>query len=187
MAVLLDRDGAVIHDRHYLSEPDQVALLPGAASGLRRLRDLGFALVLVTNQSGVGRGYFGLESVRAVHNRLAELLSREGVLLDGVYFCPHAPEAGCDCRKPAPGLALQAQRELGLDLARSYVIGDKCCDVELGARAGAWSILVRTGHGVEHEPRCENMAVAVADDLDAAAGIIGRRLGGSRAGPGPAP
>ncbi len=171
-AVLLDRDGAVIRDRNYLSDPDQVELLPGAANGLRRLSALGLALVLVTNQSGVARGYFSMDSVAAAHARLAELLAAEGLALDGVYFCPHGPHEDCDCRKPRPGLAEQAARDLSLDLSRSFVIGDKCSDVVLGRAVGACSILVRTGHGAEHEKKCGETAHAVADDLDAAARFV---------------
>ncbi|MFW5836760.1 MAG: D-glycero-alpha-D-manno-heptose-1,7-bisphosphate 7-phosphatase [Desulfovibrionaceae bacterium] len=175
-AALLDRDGVVIHDRHYLSHPDQVELLPGAADGLRSLSALGLALVLVTNQSGVARGYFSTDSVAAVHARLAELLQAEGLALDGVYFCPHGPHDGCDCRKPRPGLAEQAARDLVLDLSRSFVIGDKCCDVALGRAVGACSILVRTGYGAEHEKTCGETAHAVADDLDAAARVVAARM-----------
>jgi histidinol-phosphate phosphatase family protein len=178
-AAFLDRDGAVIRERHYLHDPELVELLPGAAQGLRRLRELGLALVLVTNQSGVARGYFGLEAVAAVHARLAEMLAKEGVALDGVYFCPHGPEDGCGCRKPEPGLALQAERDLGLDLARSFVIGDKCSDVDFGRGIGARSILVRTGYGVEHEQRCGARADAVADDLAQAAEIAAGWMSGS--------
>lgn len=141
-AVFLDRDGTVIVDKHYLCEPEGVELLPGAVEGLRHMRSLGLALVLVSNQSGVGRGYFGLDAVERVHKRLVAMLEAQGVRLDGIYFCPHGPEESCSCRKPAPGLILRAAQELGIDPAASFVVGDKPCDVELGQGVGATSFLV---------------------------------------------
>jgi|GEM_PF-79141 histidinol-phosphate phosphatase family domain/HAD-superfamily hydrolase, subfamily IIIA len=146
-AVFLDRDGTVIAERHYLSDPAGVELLPGAAEGLRRMRALGLPLVLVTNQSGVGRGYFGRDAVERVHGRLIELLAAEGVTLSAIYSCPHAPDEDCGCRKPLPGLLERAARELDLDLPSSFVIGDKPCDIGLGLAVGATTLLVRTGYG----------------------------------------
>ncbi|MDO9081919.1 MAG: HAD-IIIA family hydrolase, partial [Humidesulfovibrio sp.] len=131
-AVFLDRDGTVIAERHYLSDPAGVELLPGAAVGLRRMRALGLRLVLVSNQSGVGRGYFARADVERVHGRLLELLEAQGVTLDAMYVCPHAPDEGCGCRKPLPGLLERARTELGIDLAQSFMVGDKPCDVDLG-------------------------------------------------------
>jgi histidinol-phosphate phosphatase family protein len=141
-AVFLDRDGTIIADKHYLSEPDGVELLPKAAQGLRHMQSLGLALVVVSNQSGVGRGYFDMDSVERVNARLSELLAAQGVRLDHFYFCPHAPEHSCHCRKPLPGLILRAAQELGIDPAASFVVGDKPCDVELGLGVGAVSFLV---------------------------------------------
>lgn len=133
---LLDRDGTLIEHLPYLSDPDQVRLLPGAAEGLRALRQLGYALVLVTNQSGVGRGYFPAERVEAVNQRLAALLARENVTIDELLFCPHGPEEGCPCRKPAPGMAEEAARRLDGDLCRSIVVGDSDCDMLLAEAVG---------------------------------------------------
>ena len=141
-AVFLDRDGTLIEDRHFLGDPDGVELLPNAVEGLRRLRDLGAALVVVTNQSGVGRGYFDEDAVEAVNARIAQLLAAEGVELAGVYVCPHGPDDGCACRKPAPGLLLRAGEELGLDLGASYLVGDAERDAEAARRAGATAILL---------------------------------------------
>jgi histidinol-phosphate phosphatase family protein len=155
-AVFLDRDGTVMADRHFLADPAGVELLPGAAAGLRRMRDLGAALVVVTNQSGVGRGYFDLGAVERVNDRLRELLAAEGIELDGIYVCPHGPDEGCACRKPEPGLFLQARDELGLDLGASFVVGDREVDVEAGRRLGATPIRI----GRE------------AEDLSAAADLI---------------
>jgi len=168
-AVFLDRDGTVIKERHYLSDPAGVELLPGAAEGMRRMSALGLPLVLVTNQSGVGRGYFGRDAVERVHGRLLELLEAEGVRLSGLYACPHAPDGNCACRKPLPGLLTRAGAELRLDLAASFVVGDKPCDVELGLGAGATAILVRTGYGADHAAKGSCAPQHVEDDLLGAA------------------
>ncbi|MFN0056344.1 MAG: D-glycero-alpha-D-manno-heptose-1,7-bisphosphate 7-phosphatase [Planctomycetales bacterium] len=146
--VLLDRDGTINVERHYLSQPGQLSLLPGAAAGLRAMRELGLGLVVVTNQSGVGRGYFDLGRLTAIHERLHELLGAAGVELDGVYYCPHPPDAGCLCRKPREGMALAASRDLGFRLDQSFMIGDKPCDIELGHRVRATTLLVQTGYGI---------------------------------------
>lgn len=170
--VLLDRDGTIIFDRHYLHDPAGVELLPGAAQGLRRMRELGWGLAVLTNQSGVGRGYYDEASVHACNARMAELLLTKGVRLDGIFFCPHEPEATCGCRKPAPGLMEQAARSLGFDPRESVMIGDKDVDMLLGRAVGATTILVRTGKGAEHEARCRESADFVVDDLSQAAEIL---------------
>ncbi|ADU63289.1 MAG: D-glycero-beta-D-manno-heptose 1,7-bisphosphate 7-phosphatase [Pseudodesulfovibrio sp.] len=170
--VLLDRDGTIIFDRHYLHDPAGVELLPGAAQGMRRMRELGWGLAVLTNQSGVGRGYYDEASVLACNARMAELLLAQGVRLDGIFFCPHEPEAACGCRKPAPGLMEQAARSLGFDPHESVMIGDKDVDMLLGRAVGAATILVRTGKGGEHEARCRDSADFVADDLLQAADIL---------------
>jgi D-glycero-D-manno-heptose 1,7-bisphosphate phosphatase len=141
-AVFLDRDGTIVVDKHYLSDPDGLELLPNALDGLRELRDLGARLVVVTNQSGVGRGYFPAEVIEPMNERLRELLAEGGVELDGIYVCPHAPDDGCACRKPGSALFEQAADELGLDLGESFVLGDKEADVEAGRRIGATPILI---------------------------------------------
>ena len=168
-AVFLDRDGTVIAERHYLHDPAGVELLPGAAEGLRRMQALGLWLVLVTNQSGVGRGYFGRDALERVHGRLLELLEREGVDLDAIYLCPHTPEEACSCRKPRPGLIQRAVADLGVDPARSFVIGDKACDVDLGLVVSATTFLVTTGHGAGHVAECGSRAHHVVGSLDEAA------------------
>lgn len=174
--VALDRDGTIIEERPYLSDPEQVVLLPRAAQGLRALQALGFRLVLVANQSGVGRGYFSLEDVQRVNQRLFQLLAREGVTLNGAYICPHLPWAGCPCRKPATGLLEQAARELGARPSEAFVIGDKGCDIEMGQRAGASTLLVRTGWGRQTERAGEVRPDFVVDDLGEAAALIIARL-----------
>ncbi|NLX98664.1 MAG: HAD family hydrolase [Rhodopirellula sp.] len=138
--VLLDRDGTLIVKRPYLSDPLAVELLPLAAEGLRAMRRLGWGLILVTNQSGVGRGYFSLEQVLAVHDRLRELLAAEGVVLEDVFVCPHVPEEGCRCRKPATGMVYDAASAWGFNPRESVVIGDAVCDIRMGKALGAYTI-----------------------------------------------
>ena len=140
--VLLDRDGTLIVDRHYLADPEGVELLPGVGTGLRHLRQLGLGLVVITNQSGVGRGYYTVEQVEQVHRRLGQLLAAEQVELDGIYACPHTPEEGCRCRKPATGLVEKAAGELDFEPQQCFVVGDQPCDVELGQRISATTFLV---------------------------------------------
>ncbi|MCP4674618.1 MAG: D-glycero-beta-D-manno-heptose 1,7-bisphosphate 7-phosphatase [Deltaproteobacteria bacterium] len=170
--VLLDRDGTINVERNYLSEAREVELLPGSAAGLRRMRAAGLGLAVVTNQSGLARGYFSLEGLKRIHGRLNELLVAEGTHLDGIYFCPHLPDDECSCRKPRPGLVEQAAEDLGFVPEASYVVGDKICDVDLGRAVGATTILVRTGYGAKQELSEELKADYVADDLSHAAVII---------------
>jgi histidinol-phosphate phosphatase family protein len=172
-AVFLDRDGTLIEELNYISDPERVRLLPGAAGALRTLQAAGFALVVISNQAGVGRGLFPLASVYAVMARLRRELRREGVELDAIYFCPHRPEDHCACRKPGTELVERAADDLMLDLRHSAMIGDKEIDVETGRRSGGAGVLVRTGYGAEEERRIavENRPApsAVANDLPAAA------------------
>lgn len=141
-AVFLDRDGTLIADEYYLADPEFVRLLPGAAAVLVELKKLGFLLVLVSNQSGIGRGLINSDQAAQVHRRMEELLADCGVRLDAVYYCPHAPEEGCLCRKPAPGMLLRAATELGIELAESIMIGDKMSDVEAATAAGCRPLLL---------------------------------------------
>jgi D-glycero-D-manno-heptose 1,7-bisphosphate phosphatase len=147
--VVLDRDGTLIVERHYLSEPDQVELISGVISGLRQLSEMGLGLVVVTNQSGIGRGLFDLIRLDLIHRRLCELLAAEGVHLEGIYVCPHTPEDDCLCRKPRIGLIELAAKELNFDPRTTFIIGDKSSDIELGKRVGATTFLVRTGYGAQ--------------------------------------
>jgi D-glycero-D-manno-heptose 1,7-bisphosphate phosphatase len=139
-AVFLDRDGTVIEDAGYLSDPADVRLLSGAAEALRALQADGFLIVLVSNQSGIGRGWTTTEQADAVHRRVVEVLAAEGVTLDDVRYCPHAPDEGCACRKPLPGLLLDSARALDIDLAGSAMIGNTEADVGAGRAAGARTI-----------------------------------------------
>jgi D-glycero-D-manno-heptose 1,7-bisphosphate phosphatase len=177
-AVFLDRDGVLIEEVRYLSEVGQVRLIAGAAEAVAALNRAGVPVVVATNQAGVAHGYFPEERVAEVHERLDELLARRGAWVDRYYYCPHHPEAEveryrlrCDCRKPGPGMLRQAAMELGVDLAQSYLVGDKASDLEAGGAGGCKSILVRTGYGTLVDLSAPNPRwnlTAVAADLGAA-------------------
>ena len=151
-ALFLDRDGTLVEPRHYPSRPEELVLYAGIGPELRRIQQAGFALIVVTNQSGIARGYFDEADLRAMHDHLTCELARDGVRLDGIYHCPHHPDGvipalaiGCDCRKPRPGLLLRAGAEHALDLTRSWFVGDILDDIEAGNRAGCRSLLVDLG------------------------------------------
>ncbi len=144
-AVFLDRDGTLVEDRDYLADPAGVRLLAGAAGAVARLNAAGVPVILVTNQSGIGRGFFGEGDYAAVHDRLVELLRAAGARLDGEYHCPDAPHGPASgCRKPAPGMFLRAAEELGIDLAASWYVGDRMRDVTPAREWGGTGILVRS-------------------------------------------
>jgi len=153
-AVFLDRDGTVSEEVGYVNHVDRFKVYPWTADAIRRLNDAGTPVFLVTNQSGVARGYFPEDLVKEVHRRLNEALAPSGAFLNGTYYCPHHPEGRkaayrmfCDCRKPAPGMLLRASRDHGIDLTRSYMIGDRYLDLETGFRVGARGVLVLSGYG----------------------------------------
>jgi histidinol-phosphate phosphatase family protein len=142
-AVFLDRDGTIIEDAHYLSRPEQIKLLPGAAEAIARVNTLLIPVIIVTNQSGIARGIFSVEDHEAITAKLAEMLAAEGAVVDASYFCPHAPEDACDCRKPGTLLFRQAARDLhDIDLSRALYIGDRLRDVEPGLTLGGTGVLV---------------------------------------------
>jgi D-glycero-D-manno-heptose 1,7-bisphosphate phosphatase len=186
-AVFLDRDGTVNEQMGYINHASRFRLLENAAAGIRLLNRAGLPVVVVSNQSGVARGYFPAGLVDEVNRRMEEMLAAAGARLDGIYYCPHHPEArvpgfaaDCDCRKPRPGLLLRAAADLDLDLGRSFVIGDRWSDLETAAAVGAAGILVLTGYGrgeLEYiAPGRELQPDHVAEDLLAAAQwIIGRQ------------
>jgi D-glycero-D-manno-heptose 1,7-bisphosphate phosphatase len=166
-AVFIDRDGTIMEDRDYCSHPEDVKVFPGVAQALRRLKAKGFKLIIITNQSGIGRGLLTLQQYRAVE---AEVLRQLGDgLIDGTYFCPDVPGQHSSCRKPAPGMIVQATWQHRIDLARSFLIGDKETDVECGRNAGVRAIRVRTG---PQRDTTGSMADWIAEDLPAAAEII---------------
>jgi D-glycero-D-manno-heptose 1,7-bisphosphate phosphatase len=170
-AIFLDRDGVIIVNREdYVKSWDEVHFVPGAAAAIQRLNSAGWRVVMVTNQSCVGRGIVTDPFVREIHERLVAEIAESGGRIDRVYFCPHHPEAGCDCRKPLPGMLQTAATELGIDLQQSYIIGDSLTDIQAGAAAGVKGVLVRTGHGSKHEPRVADgtapaMPIAIVDAL----------------------
>ncbi len=170
--VLLDRDGTVVVDKGYQRDPSLTELFPRSKEGLDRLKQAGFGLVLVSNQSGINRGYLTEADLEKLNHSIAEALGGSPYL-DAIYHCPHTPADDCDCRKPRPGMARRAAADLGFDPARAYMVGDRDCDVELGKAVGATSILVRTGMGAATE--AEGGAAAadyIADDLADAADFI---------------
>ena len=171
-AVILDRDGTIVRERHYLSHPDQIELIPGVAEGLRHLAQAGLPLIVVTNQSAVGRGYFDAARLDEIHDRLRQLLAGEGVSLRGIYVCPHTPEDDCECRKPRTALVAVAVASGKFEPAESWVIGDKPCDIDLGRGIGARTILVRTGYGAKHEAAGDVRPDYVVDDVLAASRVI---------------
>lgn len=171
-AVFLDRDGTLIVEKHYLSDPDQVALEEGVIDGLSLLRSHGHPLIVVSNQSGIGRGLFTEHDAQRVNERVAALLGRFGIDVLGWYLCPHSPGTVCDCRKPLPGMALRASRDWQLELAGCYVIGDKQCDLELADAIGGTGILVTTGHGSDAVDWARRGSRPVVDGLRGAAGYI---------------
>ncbi len=173
--VVLDRDGTVIVERHYLSDPEHVELIPGVAEALRQLRQMGLGIVILTNQSAIGRGFFDARRLAAIHQRMTDLLRAAQAQVEGIYHCPHRPDDGCICRKPRAGLLERAARELGFEPRDSFVIGDKACDVELGRRVGATTFLVRTGYGARMAEACKAHTDHLVEDLGAAIPVI-RRL-----------
>jgi D-glycero-D-manno-heptose 1,7-bisphosphate phosphatase len=165
--VILDRDGTIVIDRGYLGDPEGLQFAPGAVEGLQCLYSHGYCLVVITNQSGVGRGLFTLERVHAMNARLNAMVREVGAKLEGIYFCPHLPDAGCACRKPAPGLLRQAALELDFDPATAVVIGDKESDIEFGLRAGSKTILIRASGPARVSPH-----LIAANLMEAARAII---------------
>jgi D-glycero-D-manno-heptose 1,7-bisphosphate phosphatase len=162
-AAFLDRDGTVIEELGYLADPEKIQFIPGSIEALRRLRQAGYNLVLVTNQAGVARGLLTEEDVHRVNRRLEELLLEGGVRLDGVYYCPHHPDVGppeyrrdCECRKPGPGMVSRAARELHLDLSRSVIFGDHVTDTGVARHfPGMQAVLLLTGHGAGQVAKVE--------------------------------
>jgi D-glycero-D-manno-heptose 1,7-bisphosphate phosphatase len=178
-AVFLDRDGTINEEKDYLFRPEEFAIIPGAPEAIARLKNAGFLVIVVTNQSGVARGYFEIDDVRRLHEHLQQQLAMAGTAIDDFYFCPHHPEYGvgkfkvdCDCRKGRPGMLLRAAVEHGIDLARSYMVGDKLADVEAGRAAGCRPILVLTGYGRSEAGKLADGEVPVVADLPAAADYI---------------
>jgi len=187
-AVFLDRDGTLIEEVGYLDRPDRVILYPWSTDAIRALNHAGVAIVMVTNQSGIARGFFTEAVVDRVHRTIADLLAAGGAHLDAYYYCPHHPHGSvreyaraCDCRKPGRALVDRAVEELGVDPARSFTVGDRWLDVELARKVGARGVLVRTGYGAaeEHRPAAGVTADAIVNNLVEAASWILERVAGA--------
>lgn len=186
-AVFLDRDGTINVEVQYLSRIEDFQFIPGVPWALKRLKEEGFLLVVVTNQSGIGRGLYDEAALHAIHDHMHADLAGFGVSIDACYFCPHHPEHGvgdyrreCTCRKPLPGMLQQAAEELDIDLSRSYMIGDKLADVQAGIGAGCTTLMVLTGYGSEHSEQVPE-GIPVYPDLLAAAEAILDMEAGKRA------
>jgi len=172
-AVFLDRDGTINQDTGYIDSPERLFIIDGAASAIKRLNSKGFRVVVITNQSGVGRGYFTKEAADSVNKKLEEILKREGAHLDGIYYCPHHPDDNCECRKPRIGLLEKAKNDLAIDFKKSYVIGDKGSDIEIAQSIGGKGILVLTGSGKDEKQKLDHEPSYIATDLkDAVEWII---------------
>jgi D-glycero-D-manno-heptose 1,7-bisphosphate phosphatase len=181
-AVFMDRDGTVSEEIGYMYHAGLYRPFPFAGPAVRKINESGMKAVLITNQSGVGRGYFGRETVDEVHGILKAELTRHQARLDGIYMCPHRPDESCACRKPNPGMLIQAQKELNVDLQGSYVIGDKFVDIETAHAVGATGILVMTGYGREeleaHRTNALQPHFVVENLMAAVDGILAKNLRG---------
>jgi D-glycero-D-manno-heptose 1,7-bisphosphate phosphatase len=178
-AVFLDRDGTVNVEREYLHRSEEFAFIPGAPEAIRLLKEAGFLVIVVTNQSGIARGFFDEAAVHRLHRYMDEQLARHGAAVDAYYLCPHHPRHGsgdyrrvCGCRKPLPGMIIEAAGDFSIDLAASYVIGDKLADVAAGLAAGCRPLLVRTGYGAEESASLPPGVPCCDDILDAVRRIV---------------
>ena len=146
-AIFLDRDGTINHDKNYLRDEKDLILYKNIEKPLQKFREMGFKIVIVTNQSGIARNYFTLTKLKQINSKLMSMLKKLNVKIDGIYYCPHGPKDICNCRKPKIGMALQAAEELSIDLQKSYMIGDSVRDYLFGYNFGGKGLLVLTGHG----------------------------------------
>ena len=164
--VFLDRDGTINIEKEYLSDPKQLELYSKSAKAIKELNDAGIPVVVVTNQSGIGRGMFTIETLNNIHLKLAKMLKKEaGAVIDCVYFCPNTPKDKCACRKPQLGMIEKAGKELNIDTEHSYFVGDKVCDIKMGRKAGGKSVLVLTGYGKVEKKDISCQPDYIAQDL----------------------
>jgi rfaE bifunctional protein nucleotidyltransferase chain/domain len=171
-AVFLDRDGTINEETEYLHRPEQMRFLPNALEGIKRFQDMGFRIVIVTNQPGIGLGYFSKEDFFKVNKAMLSGFSKAGIMVDKIYFCPHSKSEGCDCRKPGQALIRRAQDELNIDLEQSFIIGDKTSDLETGRRAGMRKILIQTGFKGSDGEYPVRPDIVAEDLLDAAKKVL---------------
>jgi len=171
-AVFLDRDGTIVEDVGYMNSPQQIQFIPGSIEAIKKLNEAGFKVVVITNQAGVARGLITEDMLQTIDKTLHKWILSGGAHLDGLYYCPHHPEHGvhpykqaCECRKPHPGLIKRAHRDLNINLAQSYMIGDKATDVEAGKRAGTKTIYVLTGRGKGEKDRLQEKPDHIAENL----------------------
>lgn len=186
-AVFLDRDGTINIEKDYLYRIEDFEFIPGAPEAIKKLKDAGFLVIVVTNQSGVARGYYTLEDVECLHAHIREELARIGASIDAFYVCPHHPKEGfgaykadCDCRKGKPGMLLQAARDFDIDLKRSYMVGDKVADVEAGKNAGCRSVMVLTGYGEDAAKQMTRDSIPLFGDIGRAVAYITESVGSSQ-------
>ena len=171
-AAFFDRDGTVIEEADYLHEPERIRILPNALEGMKRFQEMGYRIILITNQPGIGIGYYSKEDFYRVNRALLKSFSENGILIDKIYFCPHSKSENCACRKPEQALVRRADEELNLDLSRSVMIGDKTSDIETGKRAGMRTVLVRTGFGGGDGEFDVRPDITAEDLMDAAKRIL---------------
>jgi len=169
IAVFLDRDGTICKDVHYMTDESQFEILPKVAEAIRLLNEAGLKVIVVTNQSGIARGYFTEEDLQRIHRRMLNELLKKGAKIDAIYYCPHHPDDNCNCRKPKTGMLERAAKDFDLDLGRCFMVGDKKVDIETGRNAGCISILVPN---LDTEPDAIHYADYVANDLYEAADFI---------------
>jgi D-glycero-D-manno-heptose 1,7-bisphosphate phosphatase len=182
-AVFIDRDGTINVDVDFLSSPDQLQLIPRSAEAIKVLNDLGIPVIVITNQSGIARGLYSEADLHRVHSAMDEMLKHYGATISAYYYCPHHPTDGitpyvkdCACRKPKPGMLLRAKKKFGFDLKRSFIVGDKCVDVQAGKAVGAGAIQVSTGYGAEEKDLCSDIRDYYAFDLFEAVQFIKSKL-----------
>lgn len=188
IAAFLDRDGTLNEEVNFVRTPEQLTMLPGAAASVRALNDRRIVVCVISNQSGVARGLYTEEDLVPIHTKLERELEREGAWIDRIYYCPHHPTEGkppynivCSCRKPETGMLRQAAQEFGLDLRRSFVVGDRIVDIQAGRAAGATTILVMTGYGPHALEECRENGVVpdfIAANITDATRIITQKING---------
>ncbi len=172
-AIFLDRDGTINVDMNYLRDPDEFQLIPGAAEAIKALNDAGWLVIVITDQSGIGRGRLTEETLNSIHQRMAAHLASYGAHVDAIYHCPHTPSDGCTCRKPSPEMVFKAAKEYNIDLKKSWFVGDRARDMETGRRAGCRPALVLTGFGQGELNSAGHIDVVAADLHGAVQTILG--------------